>query len=88
MVMYPSLRIFAPLISKYSVNSTMEIPTMFTVITRHTARRMEFHRNRGMFPAKKNRITAKGSAFPAASVSRKMDVRVLKHGTTIKPKNR
>ena len=74
--------------SKYSVSSTMEMPTTLTVTTRHTASRREFHTKEGMEPARKNRITAKGSAFPSASLVEKMEVSVLKQGSTMNPRNR
>ena len=45
------------------------MPTTFTVITSSTASFREFHRKEGMLPARKNRITARGSVFPAASFS-------------------
>ena len=39
-------------------------------------------------PAKKNRITARGSVFPAASLVVKMEVRVFRHGSTMNPRKR
>ena len=44
--------------------------------------------NDGMLPAKKKRMTASGSVFPAASFVEKMEVSVLRQGSTMKPRNR
>ena len=86
-VMYPMRRILAPLMSKYSVSSTREMPTTFTVITRQMASFREFHTNRGMLPARKKRMTFKGSATPLV-FSRKMLVSVLRQGTSMNPKKK
>ena len=74
--------------SKYSVKSTIETPTMFTVITRHTASFSEFQMNLGILPAKKKRITASGSVCPAAFFAVKICVSVFRHGSSMKPKKR
>ena len=87
-VMYPMRRIRAPLMSKYSVSSTREMPTTFTVMTRQMASFREFHTNRGMLPARKNRITAQGSRTPSAVFTLKMLVRVLRHGISMNPKKK
>ena len=76
------------MMSKYSVKSTMLMPTRFTVNTRHSASFKLFHTKEGMEPAKKNRMTARGSVFPAASFVVNTLVRVLKQGMTMNPRNR
>ena len=76
------------MMSKYSVKSTMEMPTTLTVTTRHRASLTLFHTKDGMEPEKKKRMTAKGSAWPLASLTEKTEVSVLKQGTTMNPRNR
>ena len=66
----------------------MLMPTILTVTTRQTASFREFQTKDGMEPAKKNRITARGSVFPAASLVVKMEVRVFRHGSTMNPRKR
>ena len=66
----------------------MLMPTILTVITKHTASFKEFQTKSGIVPAKKNFITAKGSISPAALRVLKIEVKVFKHGITIKPKNK
>ena len=86
-VMYPMRRILAPLMSKYSVSSTSEMPTTFTVMTKHTASFREFHTNRGMLPAIKNRMTFRGSLTPPV-FSLKMLVNVFRQGTSMNPRKK
>lgn len=62
----PCLNIFTPLMSKYSVSSTMDTPTMLTVTTRHSASFREFQTYVPILPARKKRMTAQGSRSPAA----------------------
>ena len=81
-------RMRAPLMSKYSVSSTMDTPTTFTVTTRHTASLREFQTYLPMEPARKKRMTAKASRSPAALRVLKMLVSVLRQGRSMKPKNR
>ena len=74
--------------SKYSVSNTMLMPTILTVMTRHIASFNEFQTKRGIVPAMKNFITAKGSVTPEAFFVVKIEVRVFRHGITINPMNR
>ena len=74
--------------SKYSVSSTMEMPTTLTVMTRHSASLSEFHTYWDMDPARKKRMTARGSISPAAFLTVKMLVSVFRHGSSINPKKR
>ena len=87
-VIYPSRRILAPLMSKYSVSSTMLTPTTFTVMTRQTASFNELSTNLPMVPAKKKRMTASGSRTPAAFFTLKMLVRVFRQGISMNPKKK
>ena len=66
----------------------METPTTLTVITRQTASLSELKTNLGMLPAKKKRMTAKGSISPLAERTVKICVIVLRQGSSMKPKNR
>ena len=81
-------RIFAPLISKYSVSRTIEIPTTLTVMTSRTASFSEFQTKEGIEPARKKRMTAQGSVLPAASFAVKTEVSVLIQGMTMNPRKR
>ncbi len=74
--------------SKYSVSSTIEMPTTLTVITSSTASFKEFQTYLPMVPARKKRMTAKGSRSPAAFFVLKMLVSVFRQGSSIKPKKR
>ena len=77
------------MMSKYSVSSTTLMPTTFTVITSSTASLTEFHKNLDMLPARKKRMTAKGSVCPVAGFwAVKICVRVLSVGSSMKPKKR
>ena len=64
------------------------MPTTLTVMTRHTASFSELITKLGMLPAKKKRMTAKGSTFPAASLVVKIEVSVFRQGSTMKPRKR
>ena len=66
----------------------MDTPTTLTVTIRHSASLSEFHTNFDMLPARKKRMTASGSVSPAAFFVVKMLVSVLRHGSSMKPKNR
>ena len=66
----------------------MDTPTTLTVTTRPMASFREFQTKDRMLPAKKNRMTARGSRSPAALVVLKMLARVFRQGRSMKPKNR
>ena len=63
----------------------MDTPTMFTVITRPTASFRELSTYFPILPAKKKRMTARGSRLPSGRTVEKTLAKVLKQGTTIKP---
>ena len=74
--------------SKYSVSSTIDTPTTLTVITSRMASFSEFQTYLLMFPARKKRMTARGSCSPAAFFVLKMLVSVFRQGSSMKPKKR
>ena len=64
------------------------MPTTLTVMTSSTASFSEFQTYLPIVPARKKRITAKGSRSPAAFLVLKMLVSVFRHGSSMKPKKR